>query len=278
MTAPDVRSLRQSELLDRLVLDIDTTEELGRVVQFRVDAATQQVEGFVCRRGTLGLNNHPILWVQVESIGNDSILVRRQGTVPTTRFDAAFSLEKLEVWSDAGNNVGQLVDFYIDLQTGNITQYLFSAPGLKRFKEGIYTLQPEAVVSLGQKRLLVKQAALDTAPQFVPGVPDRLTKAFQRDLNQTRQDWQGALEGTREIAGQVQQQTQKLAEQAKSLLGQVKQRTKQLRQEVNERVADAAATLQTPSREEPPAETLPDLDEGWTEDENAPQAPNTDER
>jgi uncharacterized protein YrrD len=261
--------MRQSELCGRLVLDLETTEEVGRVSQFRVDPNTQQVEGFVCKSGVLGLENVPISWVQVESVGKDSILVRRRGSVATARFDEAFPLDKLALWSDSGNSIGQIVDYFLNLQTGAITQYLFTAPGFKALTDGVYTFQPDAVVSIGRKRMMARQAELENAPQFVPGVPDRVTEAWQRDLTQTRQDLKGAVEGTREIAGQVQQQTQKFTEQARSQLGQVfgqvKQRSQQLRSEVNDRIADAAANLQSTS-ESTPSTPPPELEEIWPED------------
>jgi uncharacterized protein YrrD/ElaB/YqjD/DUF883 family membrane-anchored ribosome-binding protein len=231
------------------VIDIETTEELGRLAQCLVDVKNHQIEGFLCRKGMLGLETTPVMWVQVESIGKDSILVRRSGAAVSERIDEAIALDKQAVWADSGDNIGQLVDYCIDLKTGAITQYLFTAPGWQGLTDGLYTFQPEAVVSTGRKRIMVRQAALENAPQFVPGIQDRVTDAFQQDVTQTRQDFQGAIDSTREVADQVQEQAKKLTEQARSRFGQVfgqaKQRSKQLRSQVNDRFADAASSLQT---------------------------------
>lgn len=247
--AADTTSTRQSRLHNRLVIDIETTEELGRLAQCLVDVKNHQIEGFLCRKGMLGLETTPVMWVQVESIGKDSILVRRSGAAVSERIDEAIALDKQAVWADSGDNIGQLVDYCIDLKTGAITQYLFTAPGWQGLTDGLYTFQPEAVVSTGRKRIMVRQAALENAPQFVPGIQDRVTDAFQQDVTQTRQDFQGAIDSTREVADQVQEQAKKLTEQARSRFGQVfgqaKQRSKQLRSQVNDRFADAASSLQT---------------------------------
>jgi uncharacterized protein YrrD len=275
MAAPDPTPIRQSKLHNRLVIDLETTEELGKLAHFLVDVNHHQVEGFVCRRGMLGLESLPIMWVQVESIGQDSILVRRSGAVITERFDAALVLERQEVWGDAGNHVGQLVDFCIDLTTGAVTQYLFTAPGWQGITDGLYTFPPAAVVSIGKKRMMVRQAALDQAPQFKPGVPDRLTQSWQQDVTQTRQDFQGAMNSTRDVAEQVQQQTQRLTEQARSqlgqLFGQVKQQSKQIRAQVNDRFADAAANWpqgQDKKSDQVPGTTIDvESEEVWPDDQ-----------
>ena len=250
MAKADNTPIRQSRLHNRLVIDMRTTEELGRLAQFLVDVENHQIEGFLCKKGLLGFEKTPVMWVQVESVGQDSILVRRSGNVVSTRIDAAIALDRQVIWSDAGDNVGQLVDYCINLTTGAIVQYLFTAPGWQGVTDGVYTFQPDAVVSAGKKRIMVHQAALTQAPQFVPGVQDRVMDAFQQDVTQTRQDLQGAVDSTREMADQVQEQAKKLSEQAKSqfgqVFGQVKQRSKQLRSEVNDRFADVASNLQAP--------------------------------
>ncbi|MBE7380879.1 MAG: PRC-barrel domain-containing protein [Leptolyngbya sp. SIO1E4] len=278
MSETDVTSIRQSELHNRLVIDIETTEELGKLSQFLVDVKNHQLEGFVCRSGLLGRERTPILWVQIESIGQDSILVRRSGGIITERFDEAVVIDKQAVWTDTGNNVGALVDYCIELETGAITQYLFTAPGWQGFTDGLYLFQPAAVVSVGKKRMMVRQSTLEQAPQFIPGVQDRVAQALQEDLERTRQDMQGAMNSTQAMADQVQQQTQKLTGQARSqfgrMFGQVKQQSKKLRSQVNDRFADAAANLQNqqPGRIEEASSTTIDIDseEVWPEDrENA---------
>jgi len=247
MTEAAQTSIRQSQLHHRLVIDLETTEEVGHVSHFLVDAKNHQVEGFVCKQGLLGFETVPVMWVQLESVGQDSILVRRSGTVISERLDAAIALDKQAVWSDAGDQVGQLVDYCLDLSTGAITQYLFTAPGWQGLTEGIYTFTPAAVVSTGKKRIMVRQAALEQAAKFVPGVQDRVKEAWQQDIGRTRQDVQGAINNSREVAEQVQTQAQKLTEQARSqfgqVFGQVKKRSKHLRSQVNDRFADAASNF-----------------------------------
>lgn len=251
MAAGEQTHIRQSQLHQRLVIDLETTEELGRLAHFLVDVKNHQVEGFVCKKGLLGLETVPVMWVQVESVGQDSILVRRSGAVISERLDAAITLEKQAVWSDTGNEIGQLTDYCIDLSTGAVTQYLFTAPGWQGFTDGVYTFAPESVVSTGKKRIMVRQTALEQAEQFVPGVQARVKDAWQQDVSRTRQDMQGAIDSTRDVAEQMQSQAQKLTEQARNqfgqVFGQVKKRSKNLRSQVNDRFADAASQVDNAS-------------------------------
>lgn len=278
MTEDGQTPMRQSQLLQQLVLDLVTTEELGKLSHFLVDVKQHQVEGFVCKKGLLSFEPIPVMWVQVESVGQDSILVRYADSAISQRLDAAIALEQQTIWSDSGNEVGKLVDYCIDLSTGAITQYLFTAPGWQGFTDGLYTFAPTAVVSAGKKRIMVRQAALAQAEQFIPGVQERVQQVWQQDVARTRQDMQGAIDSTREVAEQVQTQAQKLTEQARSQFGQVfgkvKKRSKNLRSQVNDRFADAASgfdNVRRPNSKQVPGNTIDvDSEEIWPDEEDTP--------
>lgn len=278
MTEDGQTPMRQSQLLQQLVLDLVTTEELGKLSHFLVDVKQHQVEGFVCKKGLLSFETIPVMWVQVESVGQDSILVRYNDSAISQRLDAAIALDQQTIWSDSGNEVGKLVDYCIDLSTGAITQYLFTAPGWQGLTDGLYTFAPTAVVSAGKKRIMVRQAALAQAEQFVPGVQERVQQVWQQDVARTRQDMQGAIDSTREVAEQVQTQAQKLTEQARSqfgqVFGQVKKRSKNLRSQVNDRFADAASgfdNARRPNAKQVPGNTIDvDSEEIWPDEEETP--------
>ncbi|MEM9007828.1 MAG: hypothetical protein AAGE59_30490 [Cyanobacteria bacterium P01_F01_bin.86] len=284
MAETDATSIRQSELHDRLVIDIETTEELGNLAHFLVDVRHHQVEGFVCRSGFLGRDKTPVMWVQVESVGQDSILVRRSGSTITARFDAALVIDGQAVWTNTGNNVGHLADYCLNLQTGAITRYIFTAPGWQGLKEGLYSFDPAAVVSAGRKRMMVQQTALENAPQFLPGVQDRVAGVLQQDVERTREDLQGAVDGTRAVAEEVQQRAQTLTEQARSqvgqLFGEAKKRGRRLRHQLNDSVADVTANLQDKAKgkaEQIPGTTIDVESEAVWPEEDAESTPKADE-
>ena len=272
--------MRQSEICDRLVIDVETTETLGQVSQLLVDLKNHQIEGLICKSGFLGTEKNPVPWVQLESIGSDSIIVRRGREGISPRFEEALPLGGQELWTDGGDRVGQLVDYCFEPTTGAITEYLFTAPGWKGLTAGGYSFRPDAVVSAGRKRLMVRQAALTNAPQYEPGLPDRAAEVLQKDVDQTRQDVQAVVNKTQAAAEQAQAQAQKIADKARNqwgqVLGQVKRQTKQIRTQINDRAADLAARVQA---EEADGTRIPgatiDVDsvEVWPEDQDSPTQP-----
>ncbi|NEQ32802.1 MAG: hypothetical protein F6K04_17655 [Leptolyngbya sp. SIO4C5] len=209
--------LRQSQLLGRLVIDYDTTEEVGHVDRLLVNPKSHQVEGLVSKSGFLGRNKQTIAWVQMQTIGKDSVLVRLQGSAGTDLAEAQ-PMMGLEVWSDAGDRVGHLVDYCIDPESGAIAAYWFTKEGLQSITEGVYSLSPSSIVSAGRKRVMVTDQAVAAAVQVTEGLEHHAGEAadfFRQDYHQTQQDWHSAVENTQAIADQVQSRTQQLAEKAK---------------------------------------------------------------
>jgi uncharacterized protein YrrD len=180
MAAPPDGVLSHRDLCDRLVIDMATTEEIGRVSHFVVDVKSHQVEGLVCKAGVIGRERVPVPWVQIEAIGTDSIVVKRSNAAISQRFDEALPMEGQEIWTDVGNRIGRLVDFCFDRQTGAIVQYLFMAPGWQGLTDGVYLFKPDSVVSAGRKRMMVHHAALADAPQYSAGLPDRALNFCKR--------------------------------------------------------------------------------------------------
>jgi uncharacterized protein YrrD len=68
-------TLQQSSLLGRLILNHETTEEIGHVKEFWLDPTLHQVTAIVSESGLLGRTKQFLRWEQVEAIGEDSLLV-----------------------------------------------------------------------------------------------------------------------------------------------------------------------------------------------------------
>lgn len=275
MTEGSDTTLRASQLVERLVIDLNTAEEVGHVAQVLVDVHQHQVEGLVCRTGLLGRERSPLSWVQIESIGKDSLVARLdQGTV-SQRLDEAQMMGGLEVWSDAGDRIGRLMDYCIDRQTGQIQRYLYAPEGLRGLADGLYSISPTAVVSAGRKRMMVHESAIAAPELYEAGWTQRATQAqefLQGDYAQTRQDWEAARQSGQAIAEDVQERAQKFATQAKGqfdqVFGQFQKRTRKLRGQLRETVTDLTASLPTERhRQDTPPPTI-DVDsmEVWGED------------
>ncbi|MEQ9482582.1 PRC-barrel domain-containing protein [Coleofasciculus sp. F4-SAH-05] len=205
--------LKQSELLNRLVLDRHTTEEVGRVTQLWLDWQAHRVVGLTCKSGFLGGKKHHITWEQVNTVGSDSILVN--SLKEETESETLELLESpigVEVWTDAGNKVGKFVDYIIEPETGAIVNYLYSSSGWQGMMDGIYTLAPVAVSSVGKKRIIVLEEAVKNSDQYTEGIHERMSQAAEF----IRSDYKKTLEDMESLKQGVPQVTENLTDQAKS--------------------------------------------------------------
>lgn len=213
--------LKQSELLNRLVLDRHTTEEVGRVTQLWLDWQAHRIAGLTCNSGFLGGKKHHVAWEQVNTIGSDSILVNslKEETESET-LEPPESHIGAEVWTDVGNKVGKLVDYIIEPETGAIVNYLYSSSGWQGIMEGIYTLAPAAVSSVGKKRIIVLEEAVKNSEKYSEGVDERMSQAAKF----IRSDYNKTLEHMESLKQGVPQVTDNLTDQAKAAGDKLKER------------------------------------------------------
>ncbi|MEM6253475.1 MAG: hypothetical protein AAF821_11185 [Cyanobacteria bacterium P01_D01_bin.156] len=227
--------LRHSTLLGRLMLDYDTTDELGMVDGLLVNIAQATVVGIVIQ-GPLWQRQRPIYgWSQVTNVGDSLVLQRRSGEPPSA---AAQPMVGLEVWTDTGNCLGKIVDYRFERQ-GAISQYLFAQPE----RPGLYGLPPEAIISAGRKRIMVSEQSAARAEHFA-----------DETVPMDQQDWQTTAQSTAQsFVGQVQQRAQGLSdyaqerwlaeEQLQSTSQQFQERTQGLRSQLNQQVSKAKKRL-----------------------------------
>ncbi|MBD1834052.1 PRC-barrel domain-containing protein [Cyanobacteria bacterium FACHB-472] len=218
--------IRQSELLNRLVLDRSTAEEVGRVDQLWLNPQSHQVVGFTCKSGFLGSLKQVFRWEQITTIGTDSIIVNKTLEViePETPIQK-ISLIGHEVWTDAGNKVGKIVDYLFNPQTGAIVNYLFVSSGWRGILDGIYLLPLEAIASTGSKRVIVSDAIIQTPQQYAEGLNQKMTQAaelIKEDYKKTQDDLEALKRSAQNIAEQVKDTTETVAGIAKEKLSEAK--------------------------------------------------------
>ena len=228
------KDARQSELLDRLVLDFYTTEIVGRVKKLWLDVKSNRVKGLTCASGTFNREKHSFPWDKVVTVGNDSILVKtedREDLDPES-FD---NVVGLKVWTDAGNKAGRLADYCIDITTGNITAYLFNSNGWRGIAGGTYVLDPEGVVTVGKKRIIVAENTIQNAQQYEEGITQKILHAKQfvrEDIAKSRSDFGAAVRNTQKAAERLQTKAHHATEVAKEKLSdavkQLQHKTKQV--------------------------------------------------
>jgi uncharacterized protein YrrD len=224
-------SVRQSEVINRLVLDRRTTEEVGRVEQLWLNPQSHQVVGLTCKSGFLGNKKRSFTWEQIETIGNDSILVNDEpADVEPEKPESAVSLIGHEVWTDAGNKVGKVVDYLFVPQTGAVVNYLFVSNGWRGVLDGLYLLPSTAIASIGSKRAIVPDAIVQVPQQYAEGFNQKVSQAadfLREDYQKTQIDWETIKRGAQSITEQVKDTTEKVTNIAKEKLSEVKAQQQQ---------------------------------------------------
>ncbi|MFG6099196.1 hypothetical protein SPB21_28370 [Leptothoe sp. ISB3NOV94-8A] len=231
----DGACLRQGSLLGRLILDYDTTDELGIVDSLLVDLNQGKVVALVCQGPVWQRQRPTYSWEQIVNIGADSIVIHGRGADMAQ--SAAQAMVGLEVWTDMGNCIGQIVDHRFE-RSGEVLQYLFAQPG----QSGLYGLAPEAIISAGRKRIMVSAQAAEQAEYLA-----------DETVPMAEQGWQTTAQTTAQsLADQVQQRAQgwsdyaqerwlsdDVNEQLRSTGQQLQDRTQGLRSQFNQQVSKA---------------------------------------
>ena len=148
--------IKHSEVLNQVVVDSTTMEELGRIEVLWMYPQINRVLGFVCKSGFLGSKKAAFKLPQLESTGHSGILVSGDGE-PTVaaKVKQLESLIHSEVWSDSGEKVGQIIDCLFNYRSGVIVRYLLVPGRLAGITDGVYFLSPKAIKSFGQNRVLI---------------------------------------------------------------------------------------------------------------------------
>jgi uncharacterized protein YrrD len=182
--------IRQGELVGRQLMAYETTEEVGTVEHLLVDMKLAQVVGLVYKTAakTAGLiaRRQTLSWSQLVKIGRDRILIHHPAELTehaeaAAQLAAAQDVVGLEVWTDGGDRIGQIVDLCLDVATGKVQQYLFTlnysgepsevdlADELDHSEDDFerseaaaktvsaYIIAPQTIISAGRKRMMIAE-------------------------------------------------------------------------------------------------------------------------
>ncbi|MGB8701991.1 MAG: hypothetical protein WCD18_21455 [Thermosynechococcaceae cyanobacterium] len=231
----------QSDLLYCLVIDRRTATEWGRVESIWMYPEVHRVLGFISQSGRRGKEKFAFNLRQLHRVEVERLVVNSDPT-PTDTESVAL-LETLighELWNDAGNKVGKIIDCRFSLETGAITDYLFRAEGLRGLTGSVYRLSPTQILKFSKNRVRVSQRTADQFPVDRAGIDHQLsqvteelrgdlTERFQDRYGEVNQDLQSFSTQTQE---QLQHLTVKVSRQVQDLTGQATRKAKAVAQQV----------------------------------------------
>jgi uncharacterized protein YrrD len=281
--------IRQSELLNQLILDSDTLQELGRVEVLWMYPPAHRVLGLISKSGWLGQQKAALKLNQIEAVGENGLLTHARPQETTA--DRVRQIESLidhEVWSQDGDRLGKIVDCLFNLKTGEITYYLFVSSGWASFIEGVYQLAPSQILSFGSQRVLVAESTVAKLELYQAGISRKITQAGEALKDEAVQEFttiaQKAEQTTEQAKEQIHQLTDRAKLRAQNLSQQLKGKTQNwlevarekgqlLAEQVREgsalitrQVEESIESFTTPEFDLPEM-TEEDLDDIWPEDE-----------
>ncbi|XWK90039.1 MAG: PRC-barrel domain-containing protein [Phormidium sp.] len=222
--------IKQSQLINLLVIDRRTAEELGRVDYLWLDPQIHRVIGLSCKSGFLGSSKQGVTWRQIDSFGEDSILVNinRDEFANPEKPDEVYSLIGHGVWTDTGSKVGKLVDYLIVPRSGAVVNYLFASSGWRGMLDGLYILPISKIRTIGSKRLIVEEATFQEPQFYSEGLNQKvgqIKELLQTDLEETKRHLDSLARGAQNIAEQAKDRAKELGDRAKEQLSETQQKS-----------------------------------------------------
>ncbi len=203
--------VKQSDLLNQVVLDRASMQQFGQIEVLWMYPKVHRVLGFICKSGWLGSKKTAFNLDQLDSIGADGVLVNSNPV--DTDAEKVRQLESFvgcEVWTDAGERVGKVIDYLFDLQTGDIEQYLYVSDGWSGMVGSVYMLPSNYILRFGNGRVLVPGESISSFAIYRSGIQDKFSKVT--DLFEERVQ---AAPDVRSLLQQTKEKARILAEQAK---------------------------------------------------------------
>ncbi len=207
--------VRHRDLLNLLVIDRATTDELGRVEVVWMHPPAHRVLGFICKTGPLGGPKLAFNLKQIHQLGTESIVASGNAVgTNTSEVKLLESLIGLEVWSDKGAKIGKIIDCLFDLKSGVISQYLFRSDGWRGVTGGVYQLPTGSIKRFGKKRVFVSGTVTRQPQIYKAGLEDKLAKVGDRIQSRLADLTHQARDQIYQVTDQATYQVQSLTEEA----------------------------------------------------------------
>ena len=178
---PSDRLWLRSELMGTQVITRDTGRRLGVVGEVVVDIDRREVVA-------LGLRDNPLTrflpglprWMPLDRIRQvgDVILVDSADSLAETFNPERYSkVINCQVVTEAGEQLGKVLGFSFDIETGELTTLVLGALGVPLLGEGVlstWELTVEEIVSSGPDRIIVYEGADEKLKQLGSGLLEKL--------------------------------------------------------------------------------------------------------
>jgi sporulation protein YlmC with PRC-barrel domain len=198
--APSDRLWLRSELMGTQVITRDTGRRLGVVGEVVVDIDRREVVA-------LGLRDNPLTrflpglprWMPLDRIRQvgDVILVDSADSLSETFNPERYSkVINCQVITESGQQLGRVLGFSFDIETGELTTLVIGALGVPLLGEGVlstWELPVGEVVSSGTDRIIVYEGAEEKLKQLGTGLLEKLGIGGSSWEEEERQRFRGGM-------------------------------------------------------------------------------------
>lgn len=249
--------IRHSELLNRLVLERDTGQEVGRVERLWMYPQAHRVMGVVCRSGRFGGKRFVYKLPQLDGIEPAGLWVNGPPTQATgEQIRRLESLMEHEIWVDGGggrspaptDRLGLIIDCLFNRKTGAITQYLFVDNPLRRLVSDPITLAPTEIKGFGNRRVVVDERSRlkhnrPSLKESLSNLRDQAREEYGQVTQEMRLAQQQATERAERLRRQAAEQAEALREQATEQAQTWQQQLTNRAQTWSQKLGEQAQTL-----------------------------------
>ena len=178
---PSDRLWLRSELMGTQVITRDTGRRLGVVGEVVVDLDRREVVA-------LGLRDNPLTrflpglprWMpldQIRQVGDVILVESADSLAEGFNPDRYSKVINCQVVTEAGEQLGRVLGFSFDIETGELTTLVLGALGVPLLGEGVlstWELPVEEVVSSGPDRIIVYEGSEEKLKQLGTGLLEKL--------------------------------------------------------------------------------------------------------
>ncbi|MFM7634412.1 MAG: PRC-barrel domain-containing protein [Cyanobacteriota bacterium] len=198
--APSDRLWLRSELMGTQVITRDTGRRLGVVGEVVVDIDRREVVA-------LGLRDNPLTrflpglprWMPLDRIRQvgDVILVDSADSLAESFNPDRYSkVINCQVITEAGQQLGRVLGFSFDIETGELTTLVIGALGVPLLGEGVlstWELAVQEIVSSGSDRIIVYEGADEKLKQLGTGLLEKLGIGGSSWEQEERERYRGTM-------------------------------------------------------------------------------------
>lgn len=253
------------------VFSLEEGLQIGRVKELVVDPAGKRIAALVIEQKGWFKEQRFIPYHKVHSVGDDAITIEKtSGVQKAAGLPDIVRLLKdkvkiigAKIVAENGNVLGFIDEYYVEVDTGNITGLEFSGSLINNVMKGRAFIDISYVRTVGREVIVVTNEAINNVFKLDGG----LQETFKNVRETTGHFWESTRQKTREFGSSVNKSIEKVKREIKKIEEDEKDNFEEKDMESSKDLADGKPDQSTP------ADQYTDQEETGTAGRLKPPAP-----